>query len=280
MTRPLGNSVGDAPPAGLPRFDRDTAVTRLGDNCFAARMDRGWWIARGPNGGYVAAMLLRAIEAAVADPARAPRSLTVHFLAPPAEGEARIETCVERAGRSMTSVSARLLQDGRVLAVALAALSKPFADTHRLQQPPPVVPPPERLEPVVRNIPVHARYDVRIAIGDPPFSGSAEATLGGWIRLQEPRPVDALLLTAYADAISPAFFATLNDRSATKGVPTIDLTVHFRAPLPLASMKVDDFALAVFRSRYARDGFVEEDGEIWSADGQLLAQSRQLAVML
>jgi hypothetical protein len=35
-----------------------------------------------------------------------------------------------------------------------------------------------------------------------------------------------------------------------------------------------------FRTRTAREGFLEEDGEIWSADGTLLAQSRQLAIFL
>ncbi|MGZ4786392.1 MAG: hypothetical protein ACXV5S_12035 [Acidimicrobiales bacterium] len=36
----------------------------------------------------------------------------------------------------------------------------------------------------------------------------------------------------------------------------------------------------VFRSTVASDGFIEEDGELWSRDGTLLAQSRQLAVFL
>jgi len=50
--------------------------------------------------------------------------------------------------------------------------------------------------------------------------------------------------------------------------------------LPLAGAADDDFVLAVFRSRRAHEGFIEEDGEIWSRDGVLLAQSRQLALVL
>ena len=60
-------------------------------------------------------------------------------------------------------------------------------------------------------------------------------------------------------------------------VPTIDLTIHFRSPIPPV---VGAWYLVVFRSQMATDGFVEEDGEVWSADGRLLAHSRQLAVLL
>ena len=54
-------------------------------------------------GGYVAALVLRALAGSV-DPDRAPRSLTVHYTAPPVEGPVRIETRVERVGRSMSAV--------------------------------------------------------------------------------------------------------------------------------------------------------------------------------
>jgi hypothetical protein len=39
-------------------------------------------------------------------------------------------------------------------------------------------------------------------------------------------------------------------------------------------------SLIAFRSHLSSEGFVEEDGEIWSRGGVLLAQSRQLAVVM
>jgi acyl-CoA thioesterase len=62
--------------------------------------------------------------------------------------------------------------------------------------------------------------------------------------------------------------------------PTVDLTIHFRSPLPLEGAAPDDYYLGVFWSHLARDGFFEEDGELWSKDGVLIAQSRQLALTL
>jgi acyl-CoA thioesterase len=63
-------------------------------------------------------------------------------------------------------------------------------------------------------------------------------------------------------------------------VPTVDLTIHFRAGAPGDGVADDDWALVVFRSNVAAEGFVEEDGEVWSADGRLLAHSRQLSMLL
>jgi acyl-CoA thioesterase len=62
--------------------------------------------------------------------------------------------------------------------------------------------------------------------------------------------------------------------------PTVDLTVHFRRPLPVPGARADDLYLAIFRAGVAADGFIVEDGDIWSERGELVAQSRQLAVMM
>ena len=50
------------------RFDTDTDIRQTEPGRFEARIDTGWWVVAGPNGGYIAAILLRALEAAVDDP--------------------------------------------------------------------------------------------------------------------------------------------------------------------------------------------------------------------
>jgi acyl-CoA thioesterase len=239
---------------------------------------------RGPNGGYVAAVLLRALTERLDDPTRTPRSLTVHYTAPPAEGFVEIETVVERSGRSLTTLSVRMTQEGRLLALGLAAFSAPRNGPSIQHARMPDVAAPELCTPVSRptggfRLPIHERYHTRWAVGGPPFSGAPEALCGGWIRMAEPRVPDALAVAAFADAFPPAPFSWATPQTPLGPAPTIDLTVHFRTALPLPGAGPEDFVLAVFRAREARDGFFEEDGEIWTPDGVLLAQSRQLAIL-
>jgi acyl-CoA thioesterase len=271
--------------AGVRHFDRDTAVRALGGGRYEAAMSHDWWVVRGPNGGYVAAVLLRAMSEAVADPARAPRSLTVHYAASPAEGPVAIETTIERAGRSLSTVSARMSQDGRLLALALAAFSLPWSsvlELHHARMPEVTAPDatPASAPHVSGLLPIHARYAYRWALGAAPFSGATEALVGGWIRFTDPRPVDALAAAAFVDAWPPTVMPMLQPGITISGFPTIDLTVHFRSALPLPGAAADDWTLAVFRAREVRDGFFEEDGELWSPGGQLLVHSRQLAIVL
>ncbi|MGH2950940.1 MAG: acyl-CoA thioesterase, partial [Solirubrobacterales bacterium] len=96
---------------------------------------------------------------------------------------------------------------------------------------------------------------------------------GGWLGLRERRPVDAPAIAVLADAWFPAPWPRL---AALAPAPTIDLTIHFRAAVPLG----DGLLLGRFRTRLVRDGFFEEDGELWSEDGTLVAQSRQLGLLI
>ena len=96
-----------------------------------------------------------------------------------------------------------------------------------------------------------------------------------WIRLREPQPIDHFVVTQLIDAFAPAVFVKLGAGGGGAGVPTFELTVHYREPLPVET----DWYLAVFRTQTARAGFIEEDGWLWSEQGVLIAQSRQCALL-
>lgn len=268
-------------------FSDDTAVHAdpLHPDELTAEIRRNFWIVLGPNGGYVAAILLRAMTQRLGDAERTPRSLTVHYLDPPEEGEVRIRTRVERQGRALSTVTARMVQHDRTVAIAMAAFSKPrrtntippFNDLRM-----PEVPPVDRLarRPFVDGMmpPMAGQMAVWHALGAEPLSGRDEPLTGGWFRLADPEPLTYEQLALLCDAWMPAVF---NRMTTIGGAPTIDLTVHFREPIPTdPPPAADDVYLGAFRTNVAAEGFVEMDGEIWSADGRLLAQTRQLQIAL
>jgi acyl-CoA thioesterase len=220
--------------------------------------------------------VLRAVQAEVGAPERAPRSMALHYFRPPVEGPAEVEVEVLREGRSLTNAKARLVQGERVCIEALVALAEARPGPSFSDLPPPDVPGPDELAPPPPSpieIPIRDRYEQRHAIGSPPFTGAGEALTGGWIRLEDDEPVDHAVVAALADAWVPAVFSKVE---LPVGVPTVDLTVHFRSSPPQRPA----WCLVRFATRVAEDGYLEEDGEVWSDDGRLLAQSRQLAVML
>src|SRR4051812_26252424 len=137
----------------------------------------------------------------------------------------------------------------------------------------PDAPPAEELAPLT-DIPVAPRflenYEMR-PWANPP----GPATAGGWMRTEQPRPADPILLGALTDAWVPAAFLEMERPTF---VPTIDLTIHWRAPAG-APAGPHPWVLGLFSTRLGAGGTWEEDGELWSEDGVLLAQSRQLAIV-
>jgi acyl-CoA thioesterase len=264
----------------VTKFGDDTAVTPTGDGTYVTTVSHDWWVFTGPNGGYVASLVLRAMTAAVNDPQRAARSLTVHYLKPPAEGAAEVTTRVVRSGRSVTTVAADLTQNGRHLATALAAFATPrpapmaFHDARPPAAARPDDTPPSRWPDEVRP-PISRQFEYRPVTTEAVFTGLDDAEVSAWIRPRDPLPYDPVLLATVSDALVPAVFVKA---SAPLAAVTVDLTVHFRAPS--TQLPAGGWCLATFRSRVAADGYVEEDGEMYAEDGTLLAHSRQLAVLV
>jgi acyl-CoA thioesterase len=276
----VGPGVGEGGGPRLltgPGLAADTVLEPVGALRWRAEVSERWWIIQGPYGGYLSALLVRALIAAVDDAARPPRSLTVHFLDAPAAGPVEIAAAVERRGRSATSVSLRMEQDGRPMALALGAAGiwrddQPAWDHARM----PAVPGPEDCPPLSDEPPLPPfvrNFDLRWAEGGGPGAPAERARNVTWVRPRPAGPLDHVAVAALSDTMVPAAFSRLGTFAV---VPTLDLTIHFRAPLPAEG---DGWGLAVFDSRRSAGGTWEEDGELWSDGGVLLAQSRQLAMI-
>jgi acyl-CoA thioesterase len=257
-----------------------SAVEAIGDGRYRAEISPEWRGPLAPHGGYVAAIVLRAMLLECGDPGRPARSFTIHFTAPPDNGPAEVLVARERTGRSLTTLSARLVQDGRLCALALCACSAPRegVDIDALRPPP--SPPPDIRPPVVfqpGKVPDFWRHvDGVPTLGrQPAADGRAEA--GGWIRLKEHDELDAPAAAFLLDAWWPAIFSVMEE---PRPAPTVDYTLHFRRALPDPEMPAGEWALSVYRTGLSHDGFNEEDGELWSRDGRLLVQSRQMALIV
>jgi len=261
-------------------FDEDTAVERAGDRWRADVSDR-WDIGVNPNGGYALAIVVRAMADAVAAPD--PLTVTAHFLRPPDHGAAHVDVDVVRSGRRFATASGALVQDGRPRIQALAT----FGDLGEVHGPtlvdasPPELPPVEECVPIVSGRPpagvgapptIMHRFDTRLPelLGWSRGERGGVPRIAGWTRFVDGRPADLLSLVLFADAFPPPIL----DVVSASWVPTLELTVHLRGhPAP-------GWLRAVFRTRVLRDGLLEEDGELWDEDGELVAMSRQLAMVL
>ena len=109
--------------------------------------------------------------------------------------------------------------------------------------------------------------------GEPAFSGAERGRDGRLAGPEAGRPVDARAIAVIADSWFPAPWPRLKKFAPA---PTVDLTIHVRSPLPVEG----PLLLGRFHNRYVRDGFFDEDGAMWAPDGTLVAQSRQLGLLL
>jgi acyl-CoA thioesterase len=257
-------------------FAVDTAVAEAGGGTWSVDIRDEWSGPPGPNGGYVAALILRAIRAEVGDPAREPRSLTIHYLRPPSLGPADVVVTVERSGRSASTCSARLRQADKDMCIALCVLSGDFEPAIEFDSPAPDVPAAETLKPLDPKIlppQIFKQLEMRMTFGGPPFSGADFAETGGWIRTKVPAPLEPELIAMYTDCWWPPIFGRMD---APGLAPTLELTIHFRGRPPEGK---HEHVLGRFVTHTASRGLFEEDGWLWAADGTLLAQSRQLALI-
>lgn len=255
-----------------------TAVRRTGEGEFTADVDPGWTIGGNANGGYLMAIMARAIVEATGKPD--PLSMTAHYLAPTRPGPVTIEVDPVRVGRRHATATATLrAADGTPLMVTITTTT----DLATAEGPelvdarPPDLPPPDDcvgMEPPAGADPASfmQRVELRIHPDDAAFlqgRATGKARVRGWFRLRG-EETDTLGLLVAVDGFPPTVF---NAALPLAWVPTVELTAHVRAvPAP-------GWLRCAFTSRFITGGYLEEDGEVWDTTGRLVGQSRQLALV-
>ncbi|MFD7816195.1 thioesterase family protein [Streptomyces sp. NPDC059785] len=267
---------------GDSEFDRDTAVTPREPGVYDIDLSAGWTIINAVNGGYLLAVLGRALADALPHPD--PFTVSAHYLTASRPGPAVVRTDVVRAGRTLSTGQASLFQYDdagreveRIRVLASYGDLDALPDDVRTSAKPPEIPPMEQCfgpqdgpAPVPGSSAISDRLMLKLdpstlgwALGSP--SGKGE--MRSWFGLADGRDADPFSLLLAVDALPPTAF----ELGLAGWVPTVELTVHVRcrpAPGPLRVSVV---------TRNLAHGFLEEDAEVWDSADRLVAQSRQLA---
>jgi acyl-CoA thioesterase len=259
-------------------FDADTAVVAVAGSPtrgeFAASLSGRWNGTNGAvNGGYMLAVCLRALGQVMPFPD--PIVVSGFFLRPGTAGPAVVGTTLARAGRRISFGEAVLSQGGKDVVRATAAFAT-FGASESLfvDGGPPVLPPPEECV----GVPVGSfgvatiaeRVEFRSVSLPGWFRGSptGQPSSEFWMRFADGREADLYSLPLLVDSMAPAVLE-LGMTSTT-----VQLTVHLRArPAP-------GWLACRAGARFVSGGYHEEDFEVWDSAGILVAQSRQLAMLL
>lgn len=251
-----------------------------GPGSWKADLAEGWDIFGVTNGGYLMAIAARAMEAESGR--RNLISATGNFVNAATAGPIAVEVEVLKRGRSLSTLRATLSDADRDLVYVTGVYSdadRPIHDTDLTLATPPELPSPDVC---VRALPASdaplpppfmGKVEVRIHPEDAtPLGGekTGNPVMRGWFRLLGDEPLSALSLVLATDAFPPAIF---NADLTVGWTPTVDLAVQIRRPAPTG------WLACRFSSRFVTGGMLEEDGELWDESGNLVALSRQLALV-
>ncbi|MEV5693224.1 acyl-CoA thioesterase [Micromonospora globbae] len=265
----------------------DAAVEPTTPGRYRAHLSEDWSV-WGPNGGYLAAVALRAAGHAAGG--MLPVSLSCQFLAPPRYGEVEVEVSRVHGTRRAAAFHAVLRQRGRtVLAAHVWTIAGGLVGPERRWMPPPDLPAPEELPTLVdlmrRDglpvLPIWERcYEVRLS-GWPAGGWTPQRdgvpTIRGWLRLHKPLPAGAdpwLAAARLVFAVDVVQFPAIVQafERTTFMAPSMDLYVGFQGA---AGADAGEWLLVEGEAAAATGGMLGARARVWSDAGELLATGGQ-----
>jgi acyl-CoA thioesterase len=257
-------------------FDTDTAVTLVRSGEFSGILSDRWnRLGGGPLGSYTLAVAISALTQTLPHPD--PLAVSAHFLRPGSLGPATITTELLKSGKTTSTGSAVLAQNDKPVIAVTATytdLRARMGTTTSFDAPPNLPPPKRCIDPwagvPIGDVTIRERVECRYPEpfgwlgGQPTLNATAEF----WIRLTDNQPTSLHALALLVDAAAPVILEL-----GETGSMTVELTVHLRRhPAP-------GWLACRASTKHISDGLHEEDFEIWDSTGQLVAQSRQLALL-
>jgi len=252
------------------QFEQDTAIEQIASDRWRAEFRRGWRIGKTMNGGYVLAVIARALRAAL--PHTDPLSINGFYMAPCQLGDCEIVVEVLKAGRGTSFGSASLYQNGELKVRATGAytdLAQLKGETWLGSAPPEARPFDEVAALSAQALEIHERIDMRLLEGYEVFERGAVTGTGefiAWLQHRDAAPFDTIDLVMLSDIMPPPPFTLFGPFG---WVPTIELTVQCRAkPVPGP-------VLGRLKSRHLTESIIESDADLWDSEGNLVALARQ-----
>ncbi|MGI9621713.1 MAG: acyl-CoA thioesterase [Acidimicrobiales bacterium] len=261
-------------------FDEAIALSEFEGGRYSVSTPESWSASGRAPGGLVEAQLFVALRAALDDLSRIPLSFTAHLLRAPTKGHCEVHTEVLRVGRTLSNLSARMIQDGKTIAVALASFGMERPSPVFDELPMPVLDPPNPDRATDTYIPEFAypygdNVVIQHRVGHEAFSGlDGPMERAGWVGFAEPRVIDAPALLMMGDVGLMGWWTRL-DREYTTA--TLDHTTHFRSD---PAQTETDLVVMLSRTSLVARGYLDWDVVLWAPDGTLLCQSRQLLAVL
>lgn len=237
----------------------------------------GWQQGRGVYGGWSLAVLVRAVEhhARELGDARPLRSITAALPSAALVGPAEVSVEPVRLGKGLSTVTAKLVQDGEVRALATILLARdraPEAAAFCELSPPSLRPfDATPVIPMGEFGPVFSRHFEYRTDGPYPFTAGKEARVTGWIRAKRAGDLSkSAFVVALADAYWPATFSR-----ATAPFPIGTVAFTLQTTTSLDALELD--APLAYRAHtwIQAEGFFVEQRELWTKDGVLVALNQQ-----
>jgi acyl-CoA thioesterase len=263
-------------------FDADTTPDATTG---AVELAERWNVGRNQNGGVLLATVARALAGVAGQPD--PFAVTGHYLAAATNGPATVRSTVVKPGRTYATATGELWQDERERVRVLGSFgdlaSRPAA-TDAVTAEPPSLPPLEActdlFELLTAKVGERAltkslrNFEFRVdpAGGWGPASDPSRPAITSWVRFRDEETVTPMMLLALADGFPP----TILGHTEIGWLPTVELTVHVFGAPPAD----EPWLRAELRTRSIVGGLLDEDGELWGADGRLVARFRQLAMLI